>query len=134
MVALVLLILSSALSADAMLPEIEVTAPRFSEQPGDSIGMIPEVTIYGEKDTPHSVSQMIRTYDHYKSSYQKLCGTLWNYGLLIIAALFIITFIIIILVKETHHRHAFVPRREKESHLHRWVRKHYDMKHGNWNK
>ena len=78
MITLMLFVFNSTLSVDVMLPEIEITAPRLSEHPGDSVGMIPEIIIYGEKSTPQSVSKMVRTYSHYKSNYQRLCNTIWN--------------------------------------------------------
>lgn len=133
MLSLILILLGSTLPANDILPEIEITAPKFYSKMSDSVGMIPEIIIYGEKNEPQSVNKMIRTYDRYRTTYQQIFGIIWNYGILIVTVLFIMTFIIIVLVKEYHHSHVFVPRHQKESQLHRWVRKRHDLKYGNWN-
>jgi hypothetical protein len=116
MSALIFCVLCSTLTTDDMLPEIEITAPRYSNQEADSVGMIPEIVIYGS----------------YRTNYQNSLNHVLNYGILIIATIFILTFIIVVLVKDNHHYHILVPRHKEESRLHRWVQRHYDRKYGNW--
>jgi len=134
MLALILIVLCSTITTTDMLPEIEITAPRYSSQETDSVGMISEVIVYGDRYSPQSANSLVRTYDKYRYTYQQLFDNIYNYGILIITALFMVAFVVIVLVKEDHHRHAYVPRHEQESPLHRWVRKHYDLKNGNWKK
>lgn len=132
MSALIFCILCSTFASDNMLPEIEITAPRYSNQEADSIGMIPEIVIYGEEYSPQGANRLLQTYRSYRTSYRNVVNYILNYGILIFATIFIIAFVIIILVKDTHHDHILVPRHEKESQLHRWVQSHYNRKYGNW--
>jgi len=132
MLALMFTVLCSTLASDNMLPEIEITAPRYSTQEADSVGMIPEIVIYGRGYSPQGTNRLLETYRSYRTAYQNFFNHILNYGILIIAAIFIITFIIIVLVKGNHHNHILVPRHEEESQFHRWVQRHYDRKYGNW--
>ena len=132
MPALMFIVLCSMLASDNMLPEIEITAPRYSNHEADSVGMMPEIIVYGKEYSPQSVNRLLKTYDGYRSSYRNSLDHILNYGILIIAAIFFFTFVIIVLVKNNYHSHILVPRHEKESQLHRWVQKHHNRKYGNW--
>lgn len=132
MSALMFTVLCSMLASGNMLPEIEITAPRYSNQEADSVGMMPEITVYGKEYSPQSVNRLLKAYDRYRSGYRNFLNHILNYGILITAAIFIFTFIIIVLVKDNHHNHIFVRRHEKESQLHRWVQKHHNQRYGNW--
>jgi hypothetical protein len=104
------------------IPEVVVTAPRHNMEYPDSTGTFPEVVVTAKRYTPEGIGISNLSFGNDRDNYQLLINSLIKYGMLVAAAVFVLTWSLIIYNK-LHHEPIIRREKRKTPLLHNYLKK-----------